>query len=172
MRLYCDERAKIQRLIDSSKGKVAITTDMWITSNQMKGYMAVIAHYLDNGWCLRSQLLRFIYVPSPHTADRLAKYLVDFLMEWNVDTKVSTITLDNCSTNDRMLENIKKKLALPYLIKDGALLHMRCSAHILNLVVKDGLDVVKDGFEKIREFVSYWMLLLKDWNSSKKLLCN
>ncbi|CAN1789751.1 Putative AC transposase [Linum perenne] len=59
MRLYRDERAKIQRLIDSSKGRVAITTDMWTTSNQRKGYMAVTAHYLDNGWCLRSQLLRY-----------------------------------------------------------------------------------------------------------------
>ncbi|CAN1338929.1 Putative AC transposase [Linum perenne] len=87
MRLYFDERAKIQRLIDSSKGRVAITTDMWTTSNQRKGYMAVTAHYIDNGWCLRSQLLRFIYVPAPHTADRLARFLVDCLMEWNVDTK-------------------------------------------------------------------------------------
>ncbi|CAN1753185.1 Putative AC transposase [Linum perenne] len=157
MRLYCDERAKIQRLIDCSKGRVAITTDMWTASNQRKGYMDVTAHYIDNGWCLRSQLLRFIYVPAPHTADRLARFLVDCLMEWNVDTKVSTITLDNCSTNDKMLENVKKKLALPLLIKDEALLHMRCSAHILNLVVKDGLDIVKDGIEKICESVSYWM---------------
>ncbi|CAN1125942.1 Putative AC transposase [Linum perenne] len=157
MRLNRDERAKIQRLIDSSKGKVAITTDMWTASNQRKGYMAITTHYLDNGWCLRSQLLRFIYVPAPHTANRLARFLVDCLMEWNVDTKVSTITLDNCSTNDRMLETVKKKLALHDLINDGALLHMRCSARILNLVVKDGLDVVKDGIEKIRESVSYWM---------------
>ncbi|CAN1144744.1 Putative AC transposase, partial [Linum perenne] len=81
MRLYRDERAKIQRLIDSSKGRVTITTDMWTASNQRKGYMAVTAHYLDNGWCLRSQLLRFIYVLAPHTADRLARFLVDCLME-------------------------------------------------------------------------------------------
>ncbi|CAN1262109.1 Putative AC transposase [Linum perenne] len=87
MRLYYDERAKIHRLIDSIKERVAITTDMCAASNQRKGYMAVTAHYLDNGWCLRSQLLMFIYVPAPHTVDRLAKYLVDCLMEWNVDTK-------------------------------------------------------------------------------------
>ncbi|CAN1177665.1 Putative AC9 transposase, partial [Linum perenne] len=81
--------------------------------------MAVTAHYIDNGWCLRSQLMRFIYVPAPHTSDRLGKYLVECLMDCNVDSKVSTITLDNCSTNDKMIESIKKKLALPLLIKDG-----------------------------------------------------
>ncbi|CAN1835893.1 Putative AC transposase [Linum perenne] len=33
---------------------------------------------------------------------------------------------------------------------------MRCSAHILNLIVKDGLDVIRDGIEKIRASVLYW----------------
>ncbi|CAN0917180.1 Zinc finger BED domain-containing protein RICESLEEPER 2 [Linum grandiflorum] len=33
---------------------------------------------------------------------------------------------------------------------------MRCSAHILNLIVKDGLDVLKDGIERIRETVLFW----------------
>ncbi|CAN1186850.1 Putative AC9 transposase [Linum perenne] len=57
MRIYCDERAKIQRLTDCRKGRITITTNMWTTRNQMKGYMAVTAHYIDIGWCLRSQLL-------------------------------------------------------------------------------------------------------------------
>ncbi|CAN1815409.1 Putative AC transposase [Linum perenne] len=58
MGLFCDERVRIQKLIDSNLGRVAVTTDMWTASNQRKGYMAVTAHYIDNGWCLRSQLLR------------------------------------------------------------------------------------------------------------------
>ena len=48
-----------------------------------------------------------------------------------------------------MIEKIKDKLKLGTLIKEGAFLHMRCCAHILNLIVKDGLGVVKDGVEKI-----------------------
>ncbi|CAN0921785.1 Putative AC transposase, partial [Linum grandiflorum] len=92
-------------------------------------------------------MLRFIYVPAPHSGERLAAVLVNCMLDWNIDTKVSTITLDNCSTNDAMIAKLKKKLVLPYLLREGAFLHMRCSAHILNLIVKDGLDVVKDGIE-------------------------
>jgi len=33
---------------------------------------------------------------------------------------------------------------------------MRCSAHILNLIVKDGLEELKDAIENIRDSVAYW----------------
>ncbi|CAN1215312.1 Putative AC transposase [Linum perenne] len=55
-----------------------------------------------------------------------------------------------------MMEIIKSRLVASYLLKGGALLHMRCTAHILNLIVKDGLDVLKSGIEKIRDSVIYW----------------
>ncbi|CAN0862128.1 Putative AC transposase [Linum grandiflorum] len=97
-----------------------------------------------------------MYVPSPHKAERLAKILLETMMDWNIDTKVSSITLDNCSTNDRMIAEVKQMIVPAHLIKDGALLHMRCAAHILNLVVKDGLNVVKEGIEKVRDSVLWW----------------
>ncbi|XP_020211813.1 zinc finger BED domain-containing protein RICESLEEPER 2 [Cajanus cajan] len=118
--------------------------------------MVVTAHYIDGNWNLQSRILRFIYVPAPDSSDKLCNVLVDCLMDWNIDTKLSTITLDNCSTNDAMIEKIKDKLQLSTLLRDGSLFHMRCCAHILNLIVKDGLEVVKDGVEKIRDSVAYW----------------
>jgi hypothetical protein len=33
---------------------------------------------------------------------------------------------------------------------------MRCCAHILNLIVKDGLEPLKNTIENIRESVAYW----------------
>ena len=33
---------------------------------------------------------------------------------------------------------------------------MRCCALILNLIVKDGLDAIGDGIEKVRNSVNYW----------------
>ena len=153
---YGDERSKIQRVIDENKGRIAVTTDMWTATNQKRGYMAVTAHYIDNNWELRSHLIRFLYVPAPHTSERLAGRLSQCLLDWNIDSTLSTITLDNCTTNDSMISLVRQRLLLSNLIKDGALLHMRCSAHILNLIVRDGLDVLKDGIEKIRESVVFW----------------
>ncbi|KAF7821910.1 zinc finger BED domain-containing protein RICESLEEPER 2-like [Senna tora] len=45
---------------------------------------------------------RFIYVPAPHNAEVLCNVLVECLLDWNLDRKISTLTLDNCTTNDAM----------------------------------------------------------------------
>ncbi|CAN1240275.1 Putative AC transposase [Linum grandiflorum] len=146
----------ILAMYERNKGRIAITTDMWTATNQKRGYMAITGHYIDNHDILRGHLLSFPYVPAPHSSEKLATVLHDCLMSWNVDCKLSTITLDNCSTNDALIDKMKRKLVLSDLLLNGSLLQMRCSAHILNLIVKDGLDIIKSGIERIRDSVSYW----------------
>ncbi|CAN0847666.1 hypothetical protein LINGRAHAP2_LOCUS5095 [Linum grandiflorum] len=41
-------RKKIQRVIDGNKGRIAITIDMSISTNQKRGYMAITDHYIEN----------------------------------------------------------------------------------------------------------------------------
>lgn len=53
-------------------------------------------------------------------------------MDWNIDIKLSTIT--SCSINNAMIEKIKVKLNSETLLRDEALLHMRC-VYILILII-------------------------------------
>ncbi|CAA0833498.1 Zinc finger BED domain-containing protein DAYSLEEPER [Striga hermonthica] len=101
MDAYLEERKKAQEYMAATKSKVAITTDMWTSDNQKRGYMAVTTHFIDDSWMLRNIIMRFIYVPAPHTAEIICDELYDALVEWNLDEKVSTIKLDNCTTNDK-----------------------------------------------------------------------
>lgn len=101
-------------------------------------------------------ICRFIYVPSPHTAEALSDVLMKCLMDWHIDKNISTLTLDNCSTNDALITLMNRKLRGKKPLLGGKLLHMRCSAHILNLIVKDGLEVMGSGIEKIRNSVAFW----------------
>lgn len=66
------------------------------------------------------------------------------------------MVLDNCSTNDAMIDVLQEKFDPDSLLLDGEFLHVRCSAHILNLIVQDGLDVISGGIEKIRNCVVFW----------------
>ena len=54
--------------------------------------------------------ISFIYVPAPHATEVLCDSLVQCLLDWNLDRKLSTITLDNCSTNDAMIQLIFAKI--------------------------------------------------------------
>ena len=100
---------------------------------------------------------RFVYVPPPHTKEILSDVLLDFLLDWNMDRKISTITIDNYSSNDGMIDILREKLSLNNsLLLNGKVFHMRCAAHILNLVVKEGLDVIRVEIEKIHDSVAFW----------------
>ncbi|XP_020964317.1 zinc finger BED domain-containing protein RICESLEEPER 1-like [Arachis ipaensis] len=155
LKMYGDEKQKLTLQLDENDSRVAITSDMW-TSNQEKGYMVVTAHYIDTSWKLHMRLLSFCYVPCPHTSEVLTETLMKILLEWNIDRKLSTVTLDNCSTNDAMIDGLLGRLDSSFLMLGGKLLHMHCCAHILNLIVKDGLSIVKESIEKIRSSVLYW----------------
>ena len=77
-------------------------------------------------------------------------------MDWSLDRKISTITVDNCSTNDAMMTTLKMKLRKDELVLHGKVFHMRCCAHILNLIVKEGVSVIEKSMERIRDSVAYW----------------
>ncbi|KAE8662422.1 hypothetical protein F3Y22_tig00113337pilonHSYRG00037 [Hibiscus syriacus] len=156
LKIYDFEKEKTMRLLEKNRSKIAITTDMWTSSNQKKGFMSITSHLIDDNWEMQSRIMRFIYVPCSHTAEVLADVLYESLCDWNIDRKISTVTVDNCSTNDLMIHLLLDKLSLNSLILGGELFHMRCCAHILNLIVQDGLSVIGDGIERIRDSVYFW----------------
>ena len=93
----------------------------------------------------------------PHIKEILSDVLLDFLLDWNMDRKISTITVDNCSSNDGMIDILSEKLSLNgSLLSNGKVFHMRCATHILNLIVKECLDVNRVEIEKIYDSVAFW----------------
>ncbi|KAH9802607.1 BED-type domain-containing protein [Citrus sinensis] len=154
--LYENEKAKNLNALASNQSRLAITTDMWTADTQTKGYMAVTGHFIDDSWTLRSLVLRFQHVKGSHTGLKLCDTLFNCLMDLHLEHKVSSVTVDNCSANDRMMEYLLIKLNKDDLILRGQLFHIRCCAHILNLIVKEGMTVISDGIAKIRESVVFW----------------
>ena len=74
-------------------------------------------------------------MPSPHTKEVFSDVLLQTLLEWNIDWKLSTVTMDNCNTNDAVINIILDKLLCSTLVMRGSMLHMRCATHVLNLIV-------------------------------------
>ena len=72
--------------------------------------------------------------------------ILSFLEEWGIEKKIFSITLDNASNNDNCQDFKKKKLNEgSLLLSDGIFFHVRCGAHILNLIVQEGFKVIDDS---------------------------
>ena len=95
-------------------------------------------------------------MPPPRGGVILAKRLIGLLKEWGIEKRVFTITLDNVSYNDTLVSHLKRHHSFrPYLPYGGEFFHVRCGAHILNLIVQDGLKVINEVVYNLRESVKY-----------------
>ncbi|KAL9661670.1 hypothetical protein QQ045_026496 [Rhodiola kirilowii] len=86
-------------------------------------------------------------VEYPHTGDNLASHMYEELIAWHLHDKVFTLTLNNASSNDVLVSRVASHLMLTNV--SNQLLHVRCTCHILNLIVQDGLSVLSPSIEKI-----------------------
>ncbi|XP_021775206.1 uncharacterized protein LOC110739061 [Chenopodium quinoa] len=73
-----------------------------------------------------------------------------------IERKICSMTIDNASNMDSMVRKLQIELdAMAKLPLDGKYFHVRCSAHILNLIVKEGLKVIDESIAKDQENVKY-----------------
>ncbi|CAN1149162.1 Zinc finger BED domain-containing protein RICESLEEPER 2 [Linum perenne] len=156
LKVYDEGRTLVMMELERNVSRIAVTTDMWTSSNNKRGFMVVTAHFIDASWILQNRILRFVYVPYPHTKDALCGVLFESLAVWNIDNKLSTVTVDNCSTNDAMIRSLILQLDRTSLMVDGSLFHMRCAAHVLNLIVQEGLTIIESCIGKVCEIVAFW----------------
>lgn len=151
--VYELERKKIQLALTSIKN-ISLTTDVWKSKVQKISYMCVTGHYVDANWDLQKLLLNFIPLPPPHTGLDIIDKLMKCTKEWGIEQKVYTISVHNASNNDVAInvaiDTFSRNDLLPL---GGMLFHVRCTAHILNLIVQDGIKEIEGIVLKVRKSV-------------------
>ena len=92
-----------------------------------------------------------------HKGDDIAFVLGKCLEEWGLASKLYTIIVDNVGSNSTvctaLIDDFKRHGH--FLFSDGEFLHVRCIAHILNLIVWDGLKVVGTSVKRVRATVRF-----------------
>ncbi|TYG54723.1 hypothetical protein ES288_D09G213400v1 [Gossypium darwinii] len=119
-------------------------------------YICITAHWVDKDWKLQKKIIRFRPLFPPYNGLNIVDELVLCLSQWGIDKKIFSITLDNASYNDVMVSCLKNCFrANRAIFCDGAFFQVRCCAHILNLIVKAGLELADDVVGKIRNGIRY-----------------
>jgi hAT family C-terminal dimerisation region len=121
--------------------------------------LAITAHWIDDEWNLCHTLLEFVEFESPHTGDNMAQLVMQTLEFYGLVQKLFCITTDNATNNDTMVEELSEALWQKEIHWDPATNHIRCLAHIINLVVQallkslnvDDKNPFKSTLDKLRE---------------------
>ena len=111
---------------------------------------------------MKKKILSYKCIVYPHDGETLFAFIKELILEWNIDSKLVSMVVDNAGANDVMVRLLKRWLReKSLLLSSGKFFHVRCSAHILNLIVQDGLDVIGSCIEKVRESVRFWTATTK-----------
>ncbi|KAK5833157.1 hypothetical protein PVK06_016971 [Gossypium arboreum] len=93
--------------------------------------------------------------PQSHKGESIGMVIEKCLLNWGID-KLFTVTVDNTSSNDVAIGYLRKKFnPRRGLVQNGKYLHMRCMAHIVNLIVVEGLKEMNKSVERVRGAVRY-----------------
>ncbi|KAM0037822.1 putative transcription factor/ chromatin remodeling BED-type(Zn) family [Helianthus debilis subsp. tardiflorus] len=141
--MYLYEKNKLKAEINREAVRICLTTDTW-TSIQKINYMCLTAHYIDSNRNLQKKVINFCPVSS-HKGVEIGRAVELCLLDWGFQN-VFTVTVDNASSNDTAMEYLKGKFAKwgNLCVLNAKWFHVRCMAHVLNLVVQDGIKEV-DG---------------------------
>jgi hypothetical protein len=135
----------------SQADQVALTTNLWTSSNQTP-FMVVSAHFILPDWMLNKRVISFKELPPPQNGIAIADQLIRTIINWKILDKVSFITIDNASANTVAVACVftilKEKSQKPPDL-NGDFLHLRCAAHVINLVVKDMFQIISTAIARI-----------------------
>ncbi|KAL4030457.1 hypothetical protein IC575_008694 [Cucumis melo] len=170
LKLYVNEKNRLRDMFVKNKYRVSLTTDCW-TSGQNINYMVLTAHFIDSDWKLHKRILSICPIEN-HKGDTIGKTIEKNLKDWGIE-RVMILTVDNTSSNDTAVAYLLKRFNKGLLF-GGKVLHVRCCAHILNLIVTDAFKEHNDCIDRIRyavRFISYVCLDVPTrWNSTYMML--
>uniref|UniRef100_T1IT56 BED-type domain-containing protein n=1 Tax=Strigamia maritima TaxID=126957 RepID=T1IT56_STRMM len=144
MKAYIEMKKKISEILSILSCRLSFTHDCWTSPNGIF-FLGITCHWITEKWEYQSVLLDFIQLKGKHTGINIADAFMNTLTDFNITSKILSITTDNASNNDTFVASFTDKhneltlfdLNSITFTKDH---HVRCFAHIMNLSVQSFLS--------------------------------
>ncbi|KAL7592534.1 zinc finger BED domain-containing protein RICESLEEPER 1 [Lactuca sativa] len=149
--IYAKERQKVFEILRNLPGRISVSAGMWWSPENTE-YVSLTANYIDDQWKLQKKILNFLTLESSQTEDSLSDLIIKCLIDWDVDRKLFSLTLDDFSSYNHIKEWFSQNRPV---LKNGELFDIRCSSHLIKSLMKDTMESLKPMTEKIRESIRY-----------------
>lgn len=155
LNIFDNEKRKLFDLLDKLSARVSLSADLWNSTLNVV-YICLTAHFIDEDWTLQKRILNFCDLKDPEAGELIAQCITEKLFDWNIDSKLFGIVLDDGSTNDVLAREMVMKLAgKDSLLLGGDMFQVHCFMHVLNMLVQDSLDAIPEVIHKVRESIKY-----------------
>jgi hypothetical protein len=95
--------------------------------------MAITAYFVDDNWNYRELLLGFEPLSGKHSGVNLGAVLLELLRKHEIADRILTVTTDNASNNNTLMESIQDSIECLDLGGDIPIIRVPCLAHVIQL---------------------------------------
>ncbi|XP_065624330.1 uncharacterized protein LOC112032979 isoform X2 [Quercus suber] len=153
---YREEKEKLRKQFDKVLS-FSLILNFWTDCGKKRKYCSFTLQFIEDGPKLMKKNIAIKNVAYNYTGETLFETVKGVLLEWNIDKKLATITVASSSANDQMVKSLDRWLddqgnCHPFRKKT---FHIPCITHVINLLVKDGLDEIDYILHKIRKAIKY-----------------
>jgi hypothetical protein len=153
--LFYLKQADVKQLLEQASC-VCLIYAIW-SDLAKEDYLSVVFHFVTDDWELEKHIVGMRLIDCSHSGVNIAGRILQVISEYNMISKVFSITLDNASAMTELTPHLVPYVTGPAIA--SALLHQRCACHIINPIVKSGLNVSKKNLRILVEQFSGLILL-------------
>ena len=130
IRLYDYLRPHIVAELSQAQSKIHISFDGWTTKGGKRGFLGIVAHYVDRRGDIRDLPIALPQLTGAHSGEIMATVVTQTLTEFGITAScIGYFVLDNASNNDTAVDAIARTMGFNPLHR-----RLRCSPHTINLV--------------------------------------
>jgi hypothetical protein len=86
-------------MLKGSRGTINLSFDLWTSPNGL-GLNAIVAHFMDSKYAIRTILLGLREVIGDHSGENIGQTVVEVIREFQLDARLGVCVLDNAESND------------------------------------------------------------------------
>jgi hypothetical protein len=130
IRLYNYLKPKVVVELSQSISKIHISFDGWTTKGGKRGYLGIVAHYVDSYGNLTDLPIALPQLAGAHSGEAMADVVMSIFKEFEITVgKLGYFVLNNAYNNNTTIAIIASKIGFSATER-----RLRCGPHTLNLI--------------------------------------